>query len=473
MAKINPLVAIGIPTWGKVSVNWARSYRHLGGPLGSNMIELMPVVGKPIAEARNDLMEAAFAEKADFLFMLGDDVLPVQDTLIRGLQRMWDDPSLTLLTGVYWTKGWPSQPYLWRGQQRGPYQDWKYGEFFEVDYAGCDCLLIRLTDEIKALGPEWFSTSWKWNAEDGPGLLATEDFYFYTKARKAGIKLWCDSYLQCIHEDRNSGQQFALTTEMPQYSGTLLDIGVEAKTEEAPLVKLADIGAGFEAPFFGTAEQVKVFRFDANEASEPDYRCDIRRLPVPDQSFDVVHSRHVLEHFGRAETFKVLKEWTRILRIGGEFRIGVPNLRHALTQILMMDEGYVPVDPYPWWQLYGSQSDEYDFHKNGFTVKRVQMLLEELGIFEDIVVTTVNDDLNIYATARKVRHMEPQALLPDWDVIAKQEGITVDGLTEESVKDPEPVAVYEAAKNGNVPKFWADEAEERRKRILSELGGGA
>lgn len=454
MARIDPLIAIGLPTWGKVSISWALSYRHLGGPLGSNTMELAPVVGKPIAEARNELMEAAFAEHADFLFMIGDDVLCPSDTIIRMLQRMWDDPSLTLLTGMYWTKGWPSQPYIWRGVQRGPYMDWKYGEFFEVDYAGCDCLLIRLTDELKALGPEWFSTDWKWNREDGPSLLATEDFFFYTKTRKAGIKLWCDSTIQCVHEDRNSGMQFALTTSMPQYSGSEMALP-EAATDIAPLVKVADIGSGFDTPFFATADRAKVLRFDLNEKASPDYRCDIRSLPVPDQSFDLVHSKHVLEHFGRAETYKVLREWTRILRIGGEFRLSVPNIRSAMTRALLMDEGVEPVDPYPWWQLYGRQDDERDFHHNGFTPKRVQLLLESLGCFEDIVVETGNEaprgtdpnDTNIYARATKVSHTEPHALLPQWDVISEAEGVALAGMTHD-----EPVKIRKPRSNGHKPE---------------------
>lgn len=58
------------------------------------------------------------------------------------------------------------------------------------------------------------------------------------------------------------------------------------------------------------------------------------------------------------------------------------------------------------------------------------MLLEGMGIFEDIEVETKggqNEDLNIYAKATKVRHLEPEALLPQWDKIEEQEGIVVPG----------------------------------------------
>ncbi len=429
MAKINPLIALAIPTWGKVSITWAHAMRHVGGPLGSNMVDLAPVIGKPIADARNQLMREAIENKCDFVFFVGDDVLLRPDALNSLLQRLWDHEGIAMVTGMYWTKTFPTQPYIWRGIQRGPYLDWKHGEFFEVDYAGCDCLLIRLSPEMKDLGPEWFSTDWVWEEKDQLALLSTEDFFFYTKARKAGLKIWCDTTVQCGHEDRNTSQQFGLTTEMPQWGLPEPDLP-DAETDTAPLVKLADVGAGFESPYFGRPDRVKIVRFDSNEDTHPDYRCDIRHMPVEDESFDVVFSRHVLEHFGRDEVVKALKEWVRILRVGGEFRMFVPNIIGAMRDIIFMEEEQIPVDPYPFWQLYGRQAFPGDFHFNGFTPKRVKLLVERVGVFEDIEVTTDDGpykDYNVYVKATKVRHVGPHALLPEWDEIEKQEGVVMAG----------------------------------------------
>ena len=434
--KINPLIALALPTWGKVSMSWALATRHIGGPLGSHTVDLAPVVGRPIAEARNELMKDAIGAKADFIFFLGDDVIAQPDTVSILLQRLWDNEDISMVTGMYWTKMWPTSPYIWRGIQRGPYLDWKHGEFFQVDYAGCDCLLIRLTPEMKALGPEWFSTDWVWEEQDRVAILSTEDFFFYTKTRKAGLELWCDTNVQCIHEDRNSGQQFGLTEDMPQYGGIIREHRhtepelPEAKTDTKPLVRLAELGAGFNSPYFGRPDQVKVVRFDNNEDTNPDYRCDIRRMPVEDQSFDVVFSRHVLEHFGRGEVVMALKEWVRILRIGGEFRMSVPNIIGAMRDIIFMEEGMIPVDPYPFWQVYGRQADPSDFHINGFTPRRVKLLMERIDVFEDIEVEVGDgpqEDFNIYVKAIKVRHLGQHALLPEWDEIEKMEGMVMAG----------------------------------------------
>lgn len=67
-----------------------------------------------------------------------------------------------------------------------------------------------------------------------------------------------------------------------------------------------------------------------------------------------------------------------------------------------------------------------------------------MGIFEDVDVTTGNalpgeegHDTNVFATAKKVRHLEPNALLPEWDVIKEAEHIALDGVTY----DPPPPEV--------------------------------
>lgn len=430
MGRINPLIALGIPTWGKVSITWARAYRHLGGPLGSTCVELEPVVGKPIAEARNTLMQQAIACGAEFLYMHGDDVLAPSNMLSAMLTRFRNDPSLTLLTGVYWSREWPTSPYLWRDMQRGPYLDWKVGELVQVDFAGCDALMIRLTDEIKALGPDWFSTTWLWEPEQAaPSDIATEDFYFYTRCREKGITLWADTGLQCIHEDRNSGAQFGLTSDMPQAGGILP--ALPGPAVDGALVQIADIGCGLDTPFWGDATRVKITRIDGNEAVRPDLRADVRQIPVPDGAFDLVHSRHTLEHFGRAEVVPLLTEWIRILRVGGELRLNVPNALFAMENLLAMDRGEIAPNPYPSWQMYGRQDDERDLHKNWFTPRRLRLLLEMPAFgLTDIQVSETDDRNSINAVAVKASVPKRYALTPAWDEIAMREGLALNGMRE-------------------------------------------
>lgn len=57
-----------------------------------------------------------------------------------------------------------------------------------------------------------------------------------------------------------------------------------------------------------------------------DYICDAaKRLPLPDERFELVYASHVLEHIPWYQTEHVLREWTRILQPGGILEIWVPD----------------------------------------------------------------------------------------------------------------------------------------------------
>lgn len=71
--------------------------------------------------------------------------------------------------------------------------------------------------------------------------------------------------------------------------------------------------AGFETVNFMYARHV-------------DYVCDAgKRLPFPDNTFDLVYASHILEHVAWYKTSEVLREWIRIIRPGGSLEIWVPN----------------------------------------------------------------------------------------------------------------------------------------------------
>ena len=52
---------------------------------------------------------------------------------------------------------------------------------------------------------------------------------------------------------------------------------------------------------------------------------DITKLPYEDNSVDVLYSSHTLEYFDREEVIDVLKEWYRVLKVGGKIYLSVPN----------------------------------------------------------------------------------------------------------------------------------------------------
>jgi predicted SAM-dependent methyltransferase len=60
----------------------------------------------------------------------------------------------------------------------------------------------------------------------------------------------------------------------------------------------------------------------------------LRPLPFADDSFDVVYSSHVLEHFAKNEGERLVKECFRVLKPGGILRLVVPDLEQTCREYL-------------------------------------------------------------------------------------------------------------------------------------------
>jgi predicted SAM-dependent methyltransferase len=54
---------------------------------------------------------------------------------------------------------------------------------------------------------------------------------------------------------------------------------------------------------------------------------DVTRLPYADGAVDMIYSSHLLEYFDRDEAINVLKEWCRVLKVGGKIYLSVPDFR--------------------------------------------------------------------------------------------------------------------------------------------------
>ncbi|MEK9722022.1 MAG: methyltransferase domain-containing protein [Rhodospirillaceae bacterium] len=419
-------VMMGIPTTraARRSTDWIDCMAGLHMPLGSSFGRVW-VHDLPIAEARNRLCEQALASGAEYLFMLSDDVLPPANALLLLLDKIGtlqatEDGHLaraSMITGVYWTKTYPAEPYLWRGLLKGSYRDWTAGEFFPVDFAGCDCLLIE-TAMLRELPRPWFSTDWTFEPGQPVSSIATEDFYFYSLARKHGYRLFADTSIQCYHEDRATGAHYGLTADMRQASGLPLTPPSDTETW------VADLGAGVYTPAFG--DGARIVRFDGREDARPHVRCDLRRIPeVWHGHFDTVYSGHVLEHFGRREAGPLVAHWTRLLKPGGELLISVPNLEVAARTILDHAAGGTGLQDrqgYDMAMLYGDQRGyETAYHRSGYVARSLRALLETTPGLSDVTVEEIDDGNSLLGRARFAGLPAPVALSDWWDEIRERE----------------------------------------------------
>jgi SAM-dependent methyltransferase len=291
----------------------------------------------------------------------------------------------------------------------------------------------------KELGGPWYSVDYG----SFPGIVPdkahnnTEDLYFYWKAKKLGYKVWADTSIQALHYDKFGKMLYGMPHNAPQAHPDW-----EVRPEGGKLI--ADLGSGGVSTYM--RDEGKVVTFDIREETKPSVVCDLRSIPVPEQVFDIVYSSHTLEHFGINNVQQVLKEWVRILKVGGELRLAVPNLRHVGYRLAM--DRIIGTDL---WNLYGEQDYPKNFHAMGFTPNTLKALVESLDCFEDIQVEEGNP------------FGEPNAL--NWTIqlrAIKNKHHVLENITPDNYKAPPmvpywiPMAIYP---DSNVRELTPEEIE--------------
>lgn len=422
MGKHGIFVVKGVPSFGTVSTHFMQAFAGQQFPLVSSSVDCI-VLNKPIADARNEIVQFALDQDANYIYWLDDDVIAPPDSFLKLWRHQKD-----IINGVYWSKSNPPMPLVFRGHLEAPYLNWHVGDLIEIDAAGNGLTLVKtevyrkIEKEIK--GP-WYSVEYG----SFPGVKETpynntEDLYFYAKARKAGYKIWADTSIQAFHFEKNSGVMYNMPVNSPQ---AVPAWEIKARGENPDIVYgkalgeikprgsklIADIGSGPISPYM-TDEGVSV-SFDIREDMRPDVVCDVRWLPVPNETFDIVFSSHTLEHFGWTGVDKVLKEWSRVLKVGGELRLVVPNLRHSAQRIV--DDKLLPTD---FWILYGEQDYPKNFHAMGFTPNVLRDLVASMGVYENIQIKEGEVDgppnpnsWNLQVKATKIKNLELDNIAPE------------------------------------------------------------
>ncbi len=121
------------------------------------------------------------------------------------------------------------------------------------------------------------------------------------------------------------------------------------------------------------------------DLDNPDPRClcdpnvidDIFKLEkFADESVELLYYSHGLEHAKRHERFDVLKQWKRVLMIGGVLRLSVPDFDVVARAHV---EKTVPFEKL-WSSLNGSQRHfPHDVHYHVYTFDSLKADLESVG----------------------------------------------------------------------------------------------
>ena len=159
--KSNRLL-ISTPTLGIFRSEWVQSRFGMTIPTNFSLVDVhqflnphMPV-GFQLVDAENLSAKVVVDGNFDWLLMYEDDNLPPLNALVKFNEYMIREDT-PVVAGIYFTKSFPPEPLLYRGQGTGHYADWKLGEKVWVTGIPFGFTLIsgKIIKELWKVSPEY------------------------------------------------------------------------------------------------------------------------------------------------------------------------------------------------------------------------------------------------------------------------------------------------------------------------------
>jgi SAM-dependent methyltransferase len=188
---------------------------------------------------------------------------------------------------------------------------------------------------------------------------------------------------------REDCDRFLYTLDLvPQRPGAILEVGANPYFTTALLAKFRPQSRLTLVNYFGGPERVAsqtlvapAFDGEGEARFTFEYHnCNIEqhRLPLADESLDVVLFCEVIEHL-LEDPMRALLELKRVLRPGGRMIITTPNVAR-LENVARMLAGANIYDPYSGYGPYGRHNREYNRHE-------LDRLMTWCGFTEEIFFT--------------------------------------------------------------------------------------
>lgn len=153
---------------------------------------------------------------------------------------------------------------------------------------------------------------------------------------------------------------------------------------------------------------------DLQACHQPDLITDAARLGMlPDGYYRHILASDVLEHIERPRILNTLKEWNRILEIGGTLAFRVPCAEGILDLLTRPENQTVESQQRLLQCLFGSQTYEGDYHHIAFTRIILEYLLDQAGFH--IISLEIKDIWLFNGLAKKCRNecIDPMYALSD------------------------------------------------------------
>lgn len=150
LGRLNRKILLGMPTLGVIRIETAMARQGQVIPInwqsGSITATHQPpsVIseGYHVADAQNTIVERAVLDGYEYLLLTEDDVVMPLDTFMRFNQHMMDQTA-PIVSGLYFSKGEPTWPLVFRGRGNGAYTNFNIGDRVWCDGFTTGLLLIH------------------------------------------------------------------------------------------------------------------------------------------------------------------------------------------------------------------------------------------------------------------------------------------------------------------------------------------
>ncbi len=142
---------VGTACTGLLRVEWVAARYGQLVPLNWSMAAQMQLLQTPdfmplrylVSDAQNLIVAEALRLDMEWLFLLEHDVVIPPDTFMR-LNRYMREARCPVVSGLYFSRAYPSEPMVFRGLGAGSFVDWRMGDLVWCDGVPTGALLIHM-----------------------------------------------------------------------------------------------------------------------------------------------------------------------------------------------------------------------------------------------------------------------------------------------------------------------------------------
>jgi hypothetical protein len=139
---------MGTPTRGTIRMEWHGALASQMTPTNweittvPSVMNAMIPVRFQVADAQNIIVRSMLGGNYEWLLLLEDDVIP-PPTLFVKLNNYMREAKIPVVSGLYYIKGDPTEPLIYRGRGTGAFTDFERGDLVWADGVPTGCLLIH------------------------------------------------------------------------------------------------------------------------------------------------------------------------------------------------------------------------------------------------------------------------------------------------------------------------------------------